>query len=96
MAIKNYTFLIITAIVIIVILMEFAHKVAIEKVKDKLEGNPNHWKWGIFYFNPEDPRVIIPKRIPWMGWTLNMARPASLIFVAAIILIMVMSKLHSH
>ncbi|AEG61240.1 DUF5808 domain-containing protein [Desulforamulus ruminis] len=33
------------------------------------------WKWG-FYYNPNDPRIIVPKRIANMGWTINIGRPA--------------------
>ncbi len=38
-----------------------------------------HWanpeNWGTVYHCPEDPRVIVPKRQPGMGWTLNFAHP---------------------
>ncbi len=34
------------------------------------------WKWGMFYVNPGDPRLWVPKRLG-MGWTLNFARPAA-------------------
>jgi hypothetical protein len=26
------------------------------------ENQPDHYKWGIFYYNPDDARVIVPKR----------------------------------
>ena len=38
---------------------------------NRKEMNPEHYKWGLFYFNPDDPRVILPKRAQWMGWTMN-------------------------
>jgi len=25
--------------------------------------DPNNWVWGMFYFNPEDKRLVPPKRI---------------------------------
>lgn len=28
-----------------------------------------------FYHGPDDPRLIVPKRIPIMGWTVNVAHP---------------------
>jgi uncharacterized membrane protein len=40
---------------------------------DRMRNNPDHYKWGIFYYNPDDSRVILPKRNQWMGWTLNFA-----------------------
>ena len=34
------------------------------------------WKLGVFYYNSEDPHVLVRKRMG-IGWTLNMARPIS-------------------
>src|SRR6266566_6905874 len=34
--------------------------------------DPANWKWGI-YRCAADPRVIVPKRIKSMGWTINFA-----------------------
>lgn len=39
--------------------------------------NPKNWVWGMFYFNREDKRIFPPKRIQWMGWTINFAHPKS-------------------
>jgi uncharacterized membrane protein len=33
--------------------------------------DPTNYKWGIFYFNRKDRRIVVPKRIGGMGWTLN-------------------------
>lgn len=35
----------------------------------------NLWKWGMFYNNPDDARLFVPKRVASMGWTINVARP---------------------
>jgi uncharacterized membrane protein len=29
-----------------------------------------------FYFSKKDSRTWVPKSIPWMGWTLNLGKPA--------------------
>lgn len=29
-----------------------------------------------FYFSKKDTRTWVPKSIPWMGWTLNLGKPA--------------------
>jgi uncharacterized membrane protein len=50
----------------------------------------DNYKWGLFYFNPDDPRVIVPKRIPWMGWTLNFARFYSWFIIFVIIAVAVL------
>jgi len=49
------------------------------------ENQPKHYKWGFLYFNPADNRVIVPKRVAWMGWTLNFASPFSYLIIAGII-----------
>lgn len=28
-----------------------------------------------FYHGPDDPRLFVPKRIPVMGWTINVSHP---------------------
>ncbi|MGZ4961891.1 MAG: DUF5808 domain-containing protein [Limisphaerales bacterium] len=33
---------------------------------------------GGFYYCRADPRPIVPKRIKWMGWTINAARPSAI------------------
>ena len=50
--------------------------------KDENWGGP---KWGKVYFNKKDPRIIVPKRIKWRGWTVNLAHAAGvLLFVGAL------------
>jgi hypothetical protein len=39
--------------------------------------NPENQKWGVYYCKA-DPRVIVPKRLKWMGWTINFARPSAI------------------
>lgn len=33
-----------------------------------------HWRWGLFYHNPEDARLIVPHRHGRPGVTVNLAR----------------------
>jgi uncharacterized membrane protein len=40
--------------------------------------NPSHWKLLIFYYNPEDRRLLVPKRYGLMA-TLNFANLAWII-----------------
>ena len=74
-------------VAILYVLLEILHKVAIERSKAKKDVNSIYWKWGIFYYNPDDPRMIVPKRIEWMGWSLNFAKPISIILLVSIIFI---------
>jgi uncharacterized membrane protein len=62
--------------------------------------NLNNYKFGIFYYNPDDPRTVVPKRIPMMGYTMNFARPLSYLFLVLILsiiafLIYVLSSVNS-
>ncbi len=41
---------------------------------------------GLFYVNPSDPRLVVPKR--WgVGWTFNFARPAAWVLLAVLLLL---------
>lgn len=45
-----------------------------------------YWKWGMFYYNPEDPALWIEKRFG-IGWTLNFANPLALGFMVVLLLV---------
>jgi uncharacterized membrane protein len=43
------------------------------------------WRFVVFYFDENDPRVWVPKRTN-LGWTLNLAHNASWLILAALAL----------
>jgi len=43
---------------------------------ERLWRDPDHWQ-GFFYVCEEDPRAIVPKRNPIMGWTINLAHTSA-------------------
>ena len=47
-------------------------------------GEDRYWRGGAFYCNPQDPAIMVEKRIGF-GWTFNFARPASWLILAAIL-----------
>lgn len=51
---------------------------------DRKINDPTNYKWGIFNFNPDDQRIMVPKRSKSMGWTLNFARMYSYIILILI------------
>lgn len=53
--------------------------------QDEMHKNPLNWKMGVFYYNPKDTRILLPKKNPMLGFTLNWARPAAYIALALII-----------
>lgn len=53
--------------------------------------NPNNWK-GVLYVNPREPRIIVPKLNPLLGWTFNFGNVYAYIGIVVIILIIVAAK----
>ena len=45
-----------------------------------------HYRWGLFYVNPEDPSIWVPKLFG-LGWTLNFAHGMSWVFLALLLLV---------
>jgi hypothetical protein len=56
---------------------------------EELHTDPANWKWGIFYVCRADPRIIVPKRIRGLGWTINLGQPMALPFVMLLVAIAV-------
>jgi uncharacterized membrane protein len=44
---------------------------------ERLWQDPRHWKPAGIYRCAADPRLIVPKRRRWAGWTLNFAHRAA-------------------
>lgn len=53
-------------------------KEIVREILETMRKDPGNWK-GPFYFNRKDSRIIVPKLIPAMGYTLNFAHPYSYI-----------------
>jgi uncharacterized membrane protein len=52
---------------------------------DNWQKDPNNWIWGFIYYNPKDNRLLPPKRIASMGYTLNFANPYSVAIAIALL-----------
>jgi hypothetical protein len=53
---------------------------------DRLWAKPENWS--IVYRCAEDPRVIVPRRRQWMGWTINFAHPlARLVLLSSVAIV---------
>lgn len=51
--------------------------------KNENWGGPH---WGAVYFSKKDTRIFVPKKISWMGWTVNLAHTAGvLLFVGTLL-----------
>jgi len=56
---------------------------------DRMIDDPMNYKWGLFYFNRKDGRIVAPKRFRWMGWTLNFGNGYSYIYLILAIAIVI-------
>lgn len=56
-----------------------------KEILDKWHNDPKNWKWGMFYYNKEDKRLLVDKKNPNLGGTINFAHPKSYLFIVGII-----------
>ncbi|MFL5587716.1 MAG: DUF5808 domain-containing protein [Ktedonobacteraceae bacterium] len=45
-----------------------------------------YWYGGVFYNNPDDPAVLVPKRFG-LGWTVNFGHPQGKLFLIGMLLL---------
>ena len=58
------------------------------QANDAQWNNAQNWagpKLFAVYFSKADSRLWVPKRIPWMGWTLNLGHPKGAVWLVGII-----------
>jgi uncharacterized membrane protein len=53
--------------------------------------DPAHWRFLIFYYNPDDPRLFVPKR--WTGnpFSLNFARRGAWVVLIIVLLVTIIA-----
>ncbi len=95
MKFENYFLIGITLLVALFAVFEFMHIIMVKNGRTKIQSEANNWKWGVLYFNPNDPRIVVPKRIEWLGWTLNFGQPVSIIIIGGILLLITVSMLYA-
>lgn len=54
--------------------------------------DPDKYKWGLFYFNPQDKRAIVPKRNMALGFTMNFAQPLAWVLIIGLILFVILTS----
>ena len=53
---------------------------------DKMHADPGNWKVkGIFYHNTKDERMLVPKKNPNLGLTLNFAKRGSYLLLVVLL-----------
>ncbi|MES2331054.1 MAG: DUF5808 domain-containing protein [Bacteroidota bacterium] len=51
---------------------------------DPIHDSSNYWL-NTFYYNPKDKRLLPPKRVAAMGWTINFGNPNAILLIAVFI-----------
>lgn len=51
--------------------------------------NLEKYKWGLFYCDSKDSRIIVPKANRYLGWTLNFASPITYLILIAFVLLLI-------
>jgi uncharacterized membrane protein len=62
-----------------------------KEILDSMSKNLTYWK-GPFYFNRKDPRLMVPKLYPLLGWTFNFASPYVYITLTGIFLVIIATR----
>ena len=62
-------------------------------MSDERHDDPANWKFGIFYFNKKDERIVLPKRNGMLGWTLNFANLYTYLLILGIIAVVLIVSL---
>jgi uncharacterized membrane protein len=57
--------------------------------------NEQAWKFGMFYYNPQDAALFVPKRMGY-GFTFNFARPAAWLMIAAFLVLAIAPLVFLH
>jgi uncharacterized membrane protein len=60
-----------------------------QEIYDAWHNDPGNWRAGVFYYNPKDPRIFPPKRIGFLGWTINFANPYSVLTSIGFVLLII-------
>ena len=50
-----------------------------QEILNAWHDDPANWRLGLFYYNPDDHRIMPPKRIEGFGWTINFANVYSIL-----------------
>lgn len=81
--------------ILLILLSVLVYRGIRKETEEKLQGEPrsllrssdDHWLFGVFYYNPEDRKLLVEKRVG-MGSTLNIARPAGKVIMIITLLVL--------
>lgn len=64
-------------------------RVPIDSSRPIFRDDDRYWYAGIFYNNPDDPAVFVPRRFG-LGWTVNFGNPMGRMFFIGLLLIILL------
>ena len=67
----------------------FVNTIITKKWRNRASAESESWNLGVFYYNPDDKRIFLPKRTG-LGFTINFARPLSILFTILLILVIIL------
>ena len=70
----------------------YYNTIVTKKWRDQVINESECWKWGLFYYNPMDKRIFLPKR-SGLGMTMNFAHPVSSAILCGLVEIIILSML---
>ena len=80
----------------ILALIFWSHQARLAESVEPYKGTPDkYWYGGMFYYNPRDPSIWVPKRFGF-GFSLNFARPTSWLLLVFVLLPLGFFLLHHH
>ena len=85
---RSFEYILIIVFILLVTCWTFINTIITKKWRNRAPKESESWKWGIFYYNPLDKRIMLPKRTG-LGYTFNFARPISVMFTLALIILIV-------
>ncbi len=70
----------------------FYNTIVTKKWRNKVPNEEEYWKWGFIYYNPTDSRIFLPKRTG-LGYTLNFAKPISIIIILSLVIFIALTTI---
>ncbi len=70
---------------ILIALVVFYKTIATGEWRNTVANEEDCWYFAIFYFNPKDKRLFLPKRTG-LGWTINFAQPLAILILVLMVI----------
>ena len=82
---ENLQIILIVAVLSVTIII-FINTIILKKWRNLAPGEADSWKRGVFYYNPLDRRLFLPKR-SGLGITVNFANPLSIVITGVLVVL---------